>query len=68
MAQYMMKVGELGGMCKLPTIADPLREHRAVIRAIWRLYPDAEVDLFHVADKDGRAVLTELDPMPTWTR
>lgn len=68
MAQYMMKVGELGGMRKLPTTADPLREHRAVIRAIWRLYPDAEVRLFHRADKNGRTVLTELNPMPTWKR
>lgn len=65
MAQYMMKVGELGEMRELPTKADPLREHRAMIRAVWRLYPDAEVDLFTIG-KNG--AVTRLDPMPTWTR
>lgn len=65
MAKYKMTVGHLGEMRPLPTEADPLREHRAVIRAVKRLYPDAEVDLFTMA-KNGAVI--KLDPMPTWTR
>lgn len=68
MAKYKTTVGLLGPLRPLPTETDPLREHRAIIRAIFRLYPDAELRLFGVANVNEREVLTELDPMPTWTR
>jgi len=68
MGQYKTIVRALGERAPLPTAADPLRTHREVIRAIFLLYPDAEVELFAVTNNNGRTVMIALDPMPTWTR
>jgi len=67
MVAYTTQVKDLGEL-RLPGRDRPLREHRAAIRALGLLYPDAKVRLIKVASQNGRTVTAELDPMPTWTR